>query len=152
MHNEPDPQLAKLLHAQLRQLPDCQAPPALVPGVLEAIRARAEVPWWRQSWWHWPLTAKVAFAACALAFVGLLASGGFWLNDTVAGYSQQVSERMAPLASTWSYLPTRDSIVASLSPYLSSPTVTYGAMIAVLSYLLCVALATACFRMTFKRA
>ena len=69
--------LEKLIHRTLRSLPDRRAPRSLESRVLAAIAARQELPWWRQSYAHWPQPARAAFlgltailaAACMALFI-----------------------------------------------------------------------------------
>jgi len=67
--------LEKFIHQTLRALPDRRAPHSLEARVLAAIAARQALPWWRQSFAHWPLAARGAFlvlsAVLAAAFVAL---------------------------------------------------------------------------------
>ncbi|MBP9914109.1 MAG: hypothetical protein KBF26_11955 [Opitutaceae bacterium] len=67
--------LEKLLHQTLRSLPDRRAPRSLETRVLAAIAAQQALPWWRQSFTHWPLAARGAFlvvtALLAAAIIAL---------------------------------------------------------------------------------
>lgn len=54
-------ELEKLIHRTLRSLPDRRAPRSLEQRVMAAIEARQALPWWRQSFAHWPQAAKAAF-------------------------------------------------------------------------------------------
>lgn len=53
--------LEKLIHRTLRALPDRPAPRTLELRVLSAIAAQRALPWYRQSFIHWPVAAKAAF-------------------------------------------------------------------------------------------
>ena len=70
----------------LKRLPEVSAPRTLMPRVLAAVRARAALPWYRQSWQAWPMPLQVA------TIVVLVASfGGFffatWELSRAAGYA-----------------------------------------------------------------
>lgn len=74
--SRPTPEeLEQFIHRTLRSLPDRRAPRSLEARVLTAIAARQALPWWRQSFVHWPLAARGAFllvsAVLAAAFVAL---------------------------------------------------------------------------------
>lgn len=72
MRQEPHEQLQdweEALDEQLRQLPDVQAPETLIPRVMAVVLAKAQSPWWRQTWWHWPPAAQVLVL---LSFVGAM--------------------------------------------------------------------------------
>jgi len=75
--NDPDHQpLETRMTRLLRQLPDRRAPAGLEARVLAEISRRAALPWWRTSFAHWPLAARLAFfvaaGAAAAAVVGLI--------------------------------------------------------------------------------
>lgn len=70
MSRDDSEKLEKLIHQSLRTLPARRAPRSLEQRVMAAIEARQALPWWRQSFAHWPRTAKIAF----LLFAGALAA------------------------------------------------------------------------------
>lgn len=70
--SKPNPEdLEKLIHRSLRSLPERRAPRSLEANVWAAIHAQQALPWWRQSFIHWPMAARAVF----LAFTGILAAG-----------------------------------------------------------------------------
>ena len=70
--SKPNPEdLEKLIHDSLRSLPERRAPRSLEANVWAAIQAQQALPWWRQSFAHWPMAARAVF----LAFTGVLAAG-----------------------------------------------------------------------------
>lgn len=71
--SQPNPEeLEKLIHDTLRSLPGRRAPRSLEQRVMAAIEARQSLPWWRQSFAHWPQAAKAAFLLISGAFAALL--------------------------------------------------------------------------------
>ena len=75
--NPPDEQkLERLIHATLRELPPQRAPDSLAARVLAELARRAALPWWRQSFVHWPLPARAVFVVASAAFakVGIMAA------------------------------------------------------------------------------
>ena len=92
-HNEQ--KLEQLIHQTLRALPDRKAPRTLESRVLAGIAARQALPWWRQSFAHWPLPARAAFlvlaGGLAAGFVLLGANGSVDLLPAIRGF-------LAPLA------------------------------------------------------
>jgi hypothetical protein len=87
--------LEQLIHQTLRALPDRKAPRTLESRVLAGIAARQALPWWRQSFAHWPVLVRVAF----LALAGGLAAGLVLLGATSsADVLPAVREFLAPLA------------------------------------------------------
>ena len=90
-----DEKLEQLLHRELRKLPPRRAPATLESRVLDELRRRAARAWWRQSFAHWPRTARTAF---------LLMGGGLGWAASLAGAWAVVNlpplqESSAPLLS-----------------------------------------------------
>jgi hypothetical protein len=84
-------QLEAEISRQLKNLPELRAPESLVPGVLAAVERRSSRPWYRCSWWQWPVTLRVA---SAIALFALLA----WL-PLVGGHLWETS--LNPVLSRW---------------------------------------------------
>jgi hypothetical protein len=60
--NPPDEQkLERVIHVALREVPPRRAPATLEERVMAEIARRAALPWWKQSFAHWPMAARVAF-------------------------------------------------------------------------------------------
>jgi|UniRef100_UPI004049E62F hypothetical protein len=71
--SSPNPEeLEKLIHRTLRSLPDRPAPRSLESRVLAAIAARQSLPWWHQSFTHWPVAARGAFLVLSGALAATL--------------------------------------------------------------------------------
>jgi len=67
--------LEKLIDRVCREQPALSAPSTLSARVTAEIERRAALPWWRQSFTHWPMAARAAFVvACgALTWTSLSA-------------------------------------------------------------------------------
>ena len=90
-----DQKLEQLIHHTLRSLPDRRAPRSLESRVLAGIAARQALPWWRQSFAHWPLAVRAAFFVLA----GGLAAGLVLLGATGSADSlHAVRGLLAPVA------------------------------------------------------
>jgi hypothetical protein len=82
MSHQNHDQLEQTIHRTLRALPDRRAPRSLEARVLAGIAAQQHLPWWRQSFAHWPLAARAAFLvisavlAAAFAVLCLRAAAG----------------------------------------------------------------------------
>ncbi|MGH8019668.1 MAG: hypothetical protein ACREIA_15585 [Opitutaceae bacterium] len=73
----------KRLRDELRKLPELEAPPSLVSGVMAIIRAREKIQaavWWKRPAATWPLAARAALAITSLA-----AFAGFLFADQLLG-------------------------------------------------------------------
>jgi hypothetical protein len=77
--NPPDEQkLEQLVHRTLRSLPPRRAPLTLEQRVLAELERRAALPWWRQSFTHWPLAARGAFILVSAGVVKLVLMAIVW--------------------------------------------------------------------------
>jgi hypothetical protein len=84
----------KIIDQALRDLPARRAPRTLEARVLAAIAARQALPWWRQSFGHWPLAARGAF----LVVTATLAAAIVALCFRTSGEVQTSSLLTGPLA------------------------------------------------------
>lgn len=82
---KPSPeQLEQIIHRTLKSLPARPAPRSLESRVLAAIEARAALPWWKQSFTHWPVAARCVFIVVAAAVTKLVLMGTVW---AMAGFN-----------------------------------------------------------------
>jgi hypothetical protein len=65
-------ELEKMVHSALRSLPNRRAPATLEARVRSALEARAALPWWHQSYAHWPLAVRIGFFGLSAALVAFL--------------------------------------------------------------------------------
>jgi hypothetical protein len=75
----------------LRSLPDRRAPAGLEARVLAEIARRASLPWWRQSFSHWPSSVRTVFFVGSAAAAALIVSAifAFGNNAGVAGVASE---------------------------------------------------------------
>lgn len=74
-HNE---KLERLIQQAVRGLPPRRAPQSLERRVLAEIERRAALPWWRQSFVHWPIAARAVFLVLCVGIVKLFIMGTIW--------------------------------------------------------------------------
>jgi hypothetical protein len=79
----PDPRdsqekLEQFVHHTLRALPPRRAPRSLEQRVLAELARRAALPWWRQSFGHWPQPAQAAFLLASLSGAVAVFLGTGW--------------------------------------------------------------------------
>lgn len=151
MDPEIDRKLEALLGAELKKLPLLSAPTTLVPQVLAILAARKALPWWQRAWWDWPLPAKAAFLLIAVAIAGAFGSGGVLLDQGVASYSQQMSERLAPASTLWDTALSLRTAVAHLWAQAAQPLLVTLMIAAGMLYLVCVGVGTAFVRTALRR-
>lgn len=64
-------QLERLIDKALRDQPLQRAPASLQDKVMAEITRRALAPWWRSSFAHWPMAARLVFLVASVGFVKL---------------------------------------------------------------------------------
>lgn len=95
------------LHAELRQLPDREAPALLASNVMATIRARESLrarAWWRRPATMWPPALRVGFGVVALTALVAMAVGLHlvWPEVQSTGGAQALSVFAAKLGALWS--------------------------------------------------
>jgi len=79
LHPEDHDKLERAIHRTLRTLPLRPAPRSLEQRVLAELARRAALPWWRQSFTHWPATARAAFLVVGIGVVKLALMASVWI-------------------------------------------------------------------------
>ena len=135
-----DPTLERIIHQELKKLPGLKAPARLSARVLEIVRAREALPWWQQSFWHWPAAARGAFLL-VVAMIVLSLTGGAWFAGEIA-LDGAVTKYINPLASA--FLVMWRSFLQTLA--------LWALGFAAVLYLVCVGAGTLFVRVAYKRA
>jgi hypothetical protein len=91
--------LERLIDRTLRELPPRRAPRTLESRVLAELERRAALPWWHQSYVHWPVAMRAAFFVGSATLAALLVAGLFTLTRG-AGSTQLAADSFAWLAFT----------------------------------------------------
>jgi hypothetical protein len=150
MANEPEKKLEELIHRELRQLPDLQAPPGIIQRVRATLEARARLPWYQRSWFTWPLPLRLASAAMMLALV----SGLTWLISHVSvrptGLEFPLVE--SPTVSTLMSVTSAIANALVLTARAINPIYLAAALALVaMMYISCIALGTVCYRIAWDK-
>jgi hypothetical protein len=69
--NESRDELERLMEEAMKDLPLRRAPSTLEARVLGELARRAALPWWRRSFGHWPLFARVLFVVICAGLIRL---------------------------------------------------------------------------------
>lgn len=144
MERKFDPTLERVIHQELKRLPAVKAPARLSARVLEAVRARQALPWWQQSFWHWPSLARAVFLLL-VGFIAVSLTGGTWFASEVAAdgtVAKTVAEYLSPLT---------NAFVVMWRSFLQTLALWALALAGVL-YLICVGAGTLFVRLAYKRA
>jgi hypothetical protein len=122
MSSERHDKLEELVDRALRSLPLERAPQTLEGRVFAEIARRAALPWWRKSFWSWPIAARLAFLAASVGFVKLGLDAAIWL---VSPFETTTSPLDLPPEMSWI-----QTVVAALAITFRSlpPTWLYGAI------------------------
>jgi hypothetical protein len=67
--------LEREIHGALTRLQAPRAPGSLSPRVMTEVRARLALPWYRRSWFSWPVGWQVVGVVAALVMVAVGAMG-----------------------------------------------------------------------------
>lgn len=89
--------LERLIHRTLHDLPPRRAPRTLESRVLAELERRAALPWWHQSYAHWPVAVRAIFFAGTAAIAALIVAGLFAVMHTTesAQLATQAADRFA---------------------------------------------------------
>lgn len=101
--------LERIVGQVLKRQPLRKAPPTLQARVFAAIEQRAVRPWWRESFLHWPVAARVSFLLASFGIVKLALMGVMWLitdSKSAPVVTRSVSwyEHLASFVSTFGSL------------------------------------------------
>lgn len=83
MNSPEQPNLERLVRAALRDLPLRRAPNSLEQRVQAEIARRAALPWWRQSFVHWPTVVQTAFVVLCLGAIKVVLMATMWLSSAI---------------------------------------------------------------------
>lgn len=94
------------LHAELRQLPELDAPASLLTDVMAQVRAREAMragAWWRRPATSWHPALRVSFGVVALAvFAGMmLGAQALWPELLASSGARSVSTFVAKIQAVW---------------------------------------------------
>ncbi|MEP7246299.1 MAG: hypothetical protein ABI885_21840 [Gammaproteobacteria bacterium] len=90
-------QAERLVAEVLSQQPLRPAPRTLESRVLREIERRAALPWWRNSFMHWPLIAQFFFLLTSVGAVKLVLSAAGWALTDLR-FASAVAAVTAPLS------------------------------------------------------
>lgn len=153
MSPHPDAELEHMIDRELRRLPERPAPATLIPRVMQAVAARRALPWWRKSFAHWPVPARILFLAGSSSLAALL---GYLIWGVSSGISvgalgaeiQAWTSGIEMIRSVAETLGSAALILAkSTGPWLVWATIA----VASVSYLTTVGLGTVCWRLATRR-
>jgi hypothetical protein len=108
--NNSEEKLEQLIERTLRAQPVRRAPQALQARVLAEIERRATLPWWRNTFAHWPIVARASFLIASYGFLRLTLAGAMWVTSAVR--ASHVASALEP-AGRWLHEPANIISVAA---------------------------------------
>lgn len=150
MQPEPHEDLDRLIHRELRGLPDVAAPRQLGASVMTKLAAREQRVWWRQPWLNWPLPIRLVSMMSSLAF---LAVAGWWALDAWASASvavETVSRSSVLLATLRDWAGALGNSGEKALSELPRDYLFIGLGVLAGLYLACIGLGTVFFRILFQ--
>ena len=152
---KPDTQheLENQIDRVLKRLPEVSAPRTLMPRVMAAVRARAALPWYRQSWQAWPMPLQVA-----TIFVLVASFGGFffatWELSRAAGFAavrQEIGGMFSGVAVIGNVLGVLISALRLVVEKLGTAFIIGCLAAAALAYSIFIGLGTVYLRLAFSQ-
>jgi len=153
MDDQEKDRLESWINRELQQLPEVTAPKTLVHRIMLRVHARARLPWWRRCWCERPRGARVALFLLLLAAMVsvfqliVLFSSGIQVADL---WSQAMTE-LSSLSPLWETVKTLGTALGLVFRIVAQPLLLFGAGVMLLTYLMGVALASACLQVALRR-
>ena len=112
MNPHDEQKLERLIHRTLRELPSRKAPATLEERVMAEIARRAALPWYRQSFAHWPIAVRAVFVLGCAATVGAIWSATLW---AAGGF--EVAQLRVALASQLGWIESARALAGAVASF-----------------------------------
>jgi hypothetical protein len=146
-------ELEEWLDREVKGQPDLPAPATLVHRVMLAVHERAQQPWWRRAWPEWPRPVQVL----SLGVLGVLAScviaAGVALSSDLT-FSFVWQELRLWVGAQVPALPKLGALANAGAVLFRSTLQQFflgGLLLALGTYVACIALTTTCYRLCIRR-
>ena len=130
--------LEQFIHAELRKLPEREAPEALIQNVFAAIARKEKLPWFQQAFTEWPRLNQIALVGSLSAFAAFLVWAAIPATEQVSvdALTEKVGT-IAWLANAASSFFNALFMVAKSLPWQWATAI--GVIVSGMAYLTCVA-------------
>jgi hypothetical protein len=145
-HDLQQAQLERLVDGVLRKQPERRAPASLEARVLARIEQQQAMPWWRASFSHWPVAARVALLVALLAITKLTLDLVVWMFSGPTPVSHTVEKSVTWARSTAGVFETLFTLCQSLFNVIPPLWITLGLAFAAGMYLMLFALGATAYR------
>lgn len=142
------------LDQDLKALPNLEAPPTLIPRVLERLQTPAAAAWYQTPWWQWPSAARLTSVAAVVVVLVVLG----WLSGTLGdlGLWRQMTLAWTEFEQAMGVVFDTSQIVLGSGARFWSQyghTILLGIASAMLAtYFTCVAAGTALYQLAWRRS
>jgi hypothetical protein len=149
MNSDYHKMLEREIDRELKALPELEAPASLSRRVLESILRRHALPWYQQSWQHWPMPLRWA----AISFLSLLFGAlcvASWQLTRAAGISaalQELGELFSGFNTLWNLISVLLGALVVVAKHLGTGFIIACFAIAGLGYAVCLTLGAAWVRL-----
>lgn len=143
-------ELEKLIHQNLRSLPDRSAPRSLEANVWAAIQAQQAQPWWCQSFVHWPVAARASFLIFTAVLAAALIALFFQMGARVEISAVLSGPEMA-FEKTRMFMASLRGFGALLMKHIPSYWITGGLVFVATLYALLIGLGATAYRTLFNQ-
>lgn len=153
MNTEYEKRLEERIDRELKELPELRAPTTLAARVMQAVEARARVPWYRQSWEMWPAPVRISALIFLLASFGGLCFAS-WQLTRAAGFAnamQEVGEMFSGFTLLWNIGSAVLSAAVLAVKQLGTGILITLLMGVLLAWAMCLGLGTICVRLALAR-
>jgi hypothetical protein len=145
-HAEAEQKLERVLHQTLRELPLRKAPITLESRLVEELARRAALPWWRGSFVHWPVAARVAFVLLCAGLVAATILGGASAFIGVRSFSEVAAQLLSWAQPMLAVISSAGGLAALLLRVIPQAWVYGGLLFGILLYLALFGLGAAAYR------
>ncbi len=137
------------LDRRCADLPNLEAPEALIPRVLERLRELDAAPWWHQAWWAWPRPVQVISVLMSALGVVMLSLMYVEVRDALAAsYFQSAwREWLAAWEPVSRLMTTLGAAAGLVMERLCGVACIVVAVMCLCLYLSCVGLGTVLYRL-----
>jgi hypothetical protein len=141
--------LEKRLDTLFRSLPPRTAPASLEQRVLGELARRAALPWWRQSYLHWPKPMQMTFVLVSATIAALAITMGVdWLRGAEIGALPRV---VAQIQALYAALLGVGGVIMNLVKTVPPVWLAAGGALLLTSYATLVGASAAAYRLLKSR-
>jgi hypothetical protein len=154
MNGDFEKQLEAEIARELKALPPLRAPASLAPRVMRVIAQRAALPWYKQSWQHWPLPLRALSAVALLALFAGICFAAWKLShtETFALALQKAGSLVASIGAIFKAVGVLVSSLGIVIKHLGTGFIVGCIVAGLLGYAVCLGLGTLYVRVGWRSA